>query len=151
MYTLNAYCISWYRQATLGMQLLCVTYTTPPTIGQIKSAIMEQLKSQTEKWFADQDPKSLYWNYLKFNPSLKQPPQITQNPSIQQWVNRLKIETDKWCYQHSVPTTCGYCNRPFSARHYLVDCSATASPDFLQSLTEKRTLTPIKRKSPMHT
>ncbi len=54
------------RQATLGMQLLQVTYTTPPTIGQIKSTIREQVKSQTEKWFADQDPESLYQNYLKF-------------------------------------------------------------------------------------
>ena len=135
------------RQATLGMQLPHVTYTTPPTIGQIKSTIRQQLKSQTEKWFADRDPESQYRNYLKINPSLKQPPQITKNPSIQQWVNRLKLETDKWCYQHSVPTTCGYCNHLFSAQHYLVDCPATASHDFLQPLTEREHSLPSKEKS----
>ena len=125
------------RQASLGMQLPHVTYITPPTIGQIKSTIREELKCQTGKWFADQNPESAYQKYLTINPSLKQPPQISKDPSTQQWINRLKMETDTWCYQHSVPTACGYCNHPFSAQHYLVDCPVTASVDFLESLTER--------------
>jgi len=126
------------RQAALGMNLANITYCTPATLGQVKSTFKEVLTKETIKWFKQQEDDSAYNNYASINFSLKAPPQVSPDPCTQQWVNRLKLETDLWCYQHNNHNVCGYCNYPFSSIHYFIQCPITASPDFLECLSNEQ-------------
>jgi hypothetical protein len=117
------------------MNLSQITYITPSTIGQVKASFKEVLSKETTKWFKSQPSDSAYRNYHAVNTSLKPPQQVSPDPMTQQWVNRLKMETDVKCYQHDSRNVCGYCNHPFSSTHYFIECPLTASPDFLECLS----------------
>ena len=121
--------------ASLGMKLPEITFITPPTIGQVKASFKEVISKKNTIWFNSQPSGSAYHNYHSINTSLKPPNQVASDPMTQQWINRLKMETDVKCYQHDSRNVCGYCNHPFSSVHYLIECPVTASPDFLECLT----------------
>jgi hypothetical protein len=71
----------------LGRKVNHITFVTSSSIGQVKSGIRKELAKQTMKWFTDQTTSSAYQRYLKINPTLKHAPQVSKNPTIQQWVN----------------------------------------------------------------
>ena len=126
-----------------------IDLVVPPTIGQVKSYIKRHQKARFKLEFQNlatenttvRAPTSTITNlaqqYLSVNPSLAGQQQITTCPNLQRDINRLRMDADKWCYQHKSSMRCSYCELPFSSSHYLLTCPATASHshEIMQCLT----------------
>ena len=136
-------------KAKQGLGLPEITHPTPPTIGQIRSKIRAVIRMKTQNWFSSHPSESAYSRYRIVNPSLSHPDMPVMDPIIQQWVNRLRVDSDVSCYQHDTLNTCVYCNFPFSAGHYLLECPISASPDFCEPLTEQEFSLPNQLKAPI--
>ena len=69
------------------------------------------------------------------NPTLQ--PQKSPNlpPAVHRVLNRLRLDTESWCYRHSHGYSCAYCEQGFSPHHYLIECPVTSSPLYVQQLT----------------
>lgn len=132
--------------ANQGALIPLVTHPAPVTIGQVNSkirAVSLKIKVQRIKALGH---KSAYKRYLDINPTLKPLNFPISHPEVQQWVNRLRVGSDEWCHQHDTPNICEYCDRSFSAAHYLADCPVSSRSDFLETLSvEDFSLPPEKR------
>ena len=78
-----------------------------------------------------------YERYTEINPSLTAPQPVTRCPIAQRTINRLRVDSDSWCYQHMTKNECYYCGLTFSAHHFLIECPRTQSNKFLQLLTQE--------------
>jgi len=74
---------------------------------------------------------------MKINPSLETQGDLTSNPLVQLWINRLKLETEGYCYIHSTRHVCFFCRETFTAAHFLVECPVSANSSFRECLTEE--------------
>ena len=115
----------------------------PPSLGQVKSTIRCHLKGQTTSHFKKKAEEVVgtdshgiqFASYLALNPSLKPQSGSPHPPSVSRTLNRLRLDTDSWCYTHTHPKQCSYCQDTFSPSHYLLGCSVTSSPNFSEQLS----------------
>lgn len=125
-----------------GLTHITIDKAIPATIGQVKSIIRRHISQCTQNYFtkqvvatSDNEPKSAaFRRYLSLNPSLHPQKFITSSPATQRTINRLRCDTESWCYQHATNTNCVYCDALFSTEHYILDCPVTARPSFTQLL-----------------
>ena len=113
-----------------------ITYHVPMSLGQVKSIarryFVEKLKTQILS-----STSETVLNYIKINPSLKPQGDLTSNPLVQLWINRLRLETEGYCYIHSTRQVCFFCRETFTAAHFLVECPVSANSSFRECLTEE--------------
>ncbi len=119
----------------------------PVSVGQVNSKIRSVFSKKLVKKIKNLVHKPVYQKYLTINPTVKPLDIAWTNPVLQQWVNRLRMGSDEWCYQHDTPNRCGYCADEFSAAHYLIGCPVTSSNDFLECLSEPDFCLPPDKKA----
>jgi hypothetical protein len=120
-----------------------ISTSLPPTLGQVKSSIRRYLKLRTTAHFKKRAEEVVtpnshgiqYAQYLALNPSLRPQLGFSYPPSVSRTLNRLRLDTDSWCYTHSHPNRCSYCQDLFSPSHYLLFCPVTRSAEFSEQLT----------------
>ena len=92
-------------------------------------------------------------SYILLNPSLKHQKTSNLPTAVHRVINRLRLDTESWCYRHAHQYLCTYCGDSFSPHHYLLSCPVTSSDEFLEQLTiaehslslEKQALMILKR------
>jgi ribonuclease HI len=116
----------------------------PVTLGQIKATVQRHLIHRNGHHFinaAENSTKPItaakYKVYLKINPTLMKQQNLTNVPAAQRTLNRLRLATDTWCYQHDHHFSCSYCSLPYTPEHYLMECPVTHSVDMLQLLSQE--------------
>ena len=129
--------------AKLGLKRTHVDISLPTTLGQVKAVIRRHVSLQTKSFFNTKARESSkvgshalsYSSYLMLNPTLQ--PQKSPNlpPAVHRVLNRLRLDTESWCYRHSHGYSCAYCEQGFSPHHYLIECPVTSSPLYVQQLT----------------
>ena len=120
-----------------------INMSLPPSLGQVKSTIRRHLKGQTTSHFKKKAEEVVrtdshgiqFASYLALNPSLKPQSGSPHPPSVSRTLNRLRLDTESWCYTHTHPKQCSYCQDTFSPSHYLLGCTVTSSPNFSEQLT----------------
>ena len=120
-----------------------VNMSLPPTLGQVKSSIRRYLSQTTKDFFGKEATKPVpatshgmkFSLYLALNPSLKPQGVSSHPPSVSRTLNRLRLDTDSWCYIHRRSCLCAYCGEQFSPSHYLLVCPKTSSPEYREQLT----------------
>ena len=73
-------------------------------------------------------------SYLALNPSIQPQKSVITSPAAQRTLNRLRLDTESCCYQHSHQNSCAYCDALFSPHHYLLECPVTSSSIYLEQL-----------------
>ena len=128
-----------------------INISLPPSFGQIKSTIRRHLKRQTASHFKKRAEEVVptdshgiqFASYLALNPTLKPQSGLPHPPSVSRTLNRLRLDTESWCYIHTHPTQCSYCQDTFSPSHYLLDCPVTSSSNFREQLTVEEYSLPL--------
>ena len=119
-----------------------VNVPLPPTLGQVKSTIRRHLGLKPKAFFINKASEPVpttshgmkFSSYLALNPSIKPQGGLSHPPSVSRTLNRLRLDTESWCYMHTHPTSCTYCGDRFSPSHYLLQCPVTSSPEFIEQL-----------------
>ena len=127
-----------------GLEHAEVEKYIPPTIGQVKSNLKKYFKAKTKIQFEEKcssmssvTTSQSYQRYMEINPSLTAPQPVTRCPTAQRTINRLRVDSDSWCYQHMTNNECCYCGLIFSIHHFLIECPRTQSNRFLELLTQE--------------
>jgi ribonuclease HI len=120
-----------------------IEYTVPGSMGQCKSAIRAFFTNKTINTFSESKHPYIQ-RYLKVNPCLKSPNLPSTDPIVQVWFNRLRLNSDQYCYIHKCCTLCYYCKSRFTPQHYLSECPVTAFLTFAHILSQsEHNLTPF--------
>ena len=122
-----------------------IGYVVPVSLGQVKSCIRKYYSSKTRELFQTSEHRFLQ-SYLKINPSLTTSPVTFPDPLIQVWYNRLRVDSDQYCYIHNCHTLCYYCKDKFNSQHYLAECPVTSWLTFSHMLNQsEHNLIPLYR------
>ena len=105
------------------------------SFGQVKSMSRRYFSEKLKKQVMSSSSESVK-SYLQVNPYLKPQGDLTSNPVVQLWINRLRLQTEEYCHIHKTRKVCFFCKEYFTSAHYLVECPVTASPSFQEILTE---------------
>jgi ribonuclease HI len=123
------------RLCEKARSLKCISYHIPMSFGQVKSMSRRYFSEKLKKQVMSSSSESVK-SYLQLNPYLKPQGDLTSNPVVQLWINRLRLQTEEYCYIHKTRKVCFFCKEHFTSAHYLVECPVTASPSFREFLTE---------------
>ena len=122
--------------ATTARASQSIEYHVPTSLGQCKASIKRFFTNKTRTEMSKSAHPAIQ-RYMKLNPSLSTPKLTSSEPSIQLWINRLRLDVDTFCYIHECNMVCCYCDNKFTAQHYLSECPVTAHMTFTHMLSEE--------------